>query len=192
MHRPNEVFDLPALAHPLKAKFMRWQCRVRQISMREYAGKPDSGIIASVKSAIDGETLGSIITVMNKAMAHSRTPELKHMYLQTHDPAKRREKALQFFSGTYYQKHQTFSDIFTATFMAGSAWAQKLAEEDRCQLIFEAYNRHFELVCRTEALNSSHPFHQATRWHNLLFNPNLDPNTVILGFKPEWEQSHAY
>ncbi|MDJ0613758.1 MAG: hypothetical protein QNJ29_08765 [Rhizobiaceae bacterium] len=187
----QEVFGLDREHSPMRDSFMRWQCRVRQIAMREKQGRPDDGVIADVTPEGATEALGSIVTVLNKAPLFSKTPELKHMYLRTNDPAQRRDKALQLFSETYYQKHKEFSDVITATFLPNSQGAQTLLDAKRCMLAYEAYNQTFSLKCQVRELSKGEPIYQATYWHNLLFNPNLSPDTIILGFQPVWKESLA-
>ena len=187
----QDVLGLEMERHPLRDMFVKWQCRVRQICMREMQGRPDAGAIATVTPAGADASLGDIITVLNKAPLHSRTPEMRHMFLKTNDPAQRRDKALEFFSETYYQKHREFSDILTATFVPDSAGAAKLVNAGTCDLAFDAYGQVFNLHCETRALDAGDPLYQATYWHNLLFNPNLNPNTVILAFVPRWDASRA-
>ena len=110
-------------ANPLRDRFLKWQCRTRQIMMRENDGRPDPAIMPEIFLQGESELLGAIITVLSKAPVHSVTAELTHMARQTHDPAQIRDRALQFFSATYYQKHREFSDILTATFPPGSPGA---------------------------------------------------------------------
>ena len=156
-----------------KLGFLRWQCRVRQLIARNRAGRPDDGIMPLV--TLQGQTMpmGSIITILSKRPEHSKTPELQHLARQTHDPAKRREKALQLLCETYYQRADEFSDVLTATFEADSAGAKAIEAAGECVLNFEAYGQHFELACSVSRLAPDHWQHQATWWHNFLFKPEF-------------------
>ncbi len=176
---------------PLRDAFMRWQCRVRQIAMRENSGQPDDAITPAVFLPSSAEPLGHIITVLCKTPAYSKTPELHHIFKRTNEPAQRREMALRFFSETHYQKHREFSDMVTATFLPDSSMAEALIDAGSCRLVFDAYGQRFELGCSVTRLQPSHPSHQATKSHNLLFNPNFSPDTVVLGFDPNWASSSA-
>ncbi len=175
--------------HPLRQKFMKWQCRVRQLAMRDNYGRPDDAISPEVLIAGNASPMGHIITVMNKAPAYSLTAELQHMARKTHDPAQRREQALQFLSSTYYQKQHEFSDILTATFLGDSKGAEKLHKAKNCTLIFEAYAQRFDLECKVWRLAAHNPLYQATMAHNQLFNPSIAPDTIVLGFEPDWQAS---
>ena len=97
--------------HPLRLAFLRWQCRVRQMSMRDQDGRPDDAIMPAVILPGQPDAMGHIITVMNKSPGYSVTPELEHMAAKTNDPAQRRQNAIQFLSSSYYQKAAEFSEF---------------------------------------------------------------------------------
>jgi len=112
--------------HALMQQFLGWQCRVRQMAMRDNMGRPDDAVTPSVTLHGQSEPMGHVITVFSKWGAYSKVPELKHMVKQTNDPALRREKALTYFSSTYYQKGREFSDTLSATFQPDSDGAAQL------------------------------------------------------------------
>jgi len=178
-------------AHPLRERFLRWQCRVRQIAVRETMGRPDDAVTPALTLPGATAAMGHVITVMSKDPAHSRTAELAHICRQTHDPAQRREKALRLFAEAWYQRPQEFSGTLTATFPPGSPGAAAIIAAGACRLDFDAYAREFALACTVLRLEAGHPLHQATWWHNLLFNPGLHPQTVIVAFRPDWDASSA-
>jgi hypothetical protein len=175
----------------LKNTFLRWQCRVRQIMMRDGMGRPDDAITPEVTLVDDRDPMGCIITVLCRTVDSSCTAELKHMVKCTNDPAQRRSKAVEFLSETYYQHAREFSDMLTATFTPCSSGAVRIEQAGKCNLRFAAYNQHFDLSCRVSRLAIDHPLHEATLWHNLLFNPDLHPQTTVLAFEPDWDCSTA-
>lgn len=177
--------------HPLRKAFMKWQCRVRQMSMRDDDGRPGDPIMPAVFLPDEPEALGHIITVMNKAPGYSVTPELQHMAAKTNDPAQIRDQAIRFLSSAYYQKADEFSDILTATFPPGSPGAAQIHAAGRCRLVFDAYAQRFDLSCKVWRLAPHNLLHQATVAHNKLFNPALPPDTEVLGFEPDWAQCSA-
>lgn len=178
-------------AEKLRNEFVQWQCRVRQIAMRKNDGRPDDAIMPTVTLCGTDMPLGHIITVFCKAPAFSKTPELRHLAQRTCDQAERREKAIQYLSSTYYQRPREFSDTLTATFLPQSSAAAALSGADYCWLRFDAYGQRYDLHCNATSLPHGDPLYQATWWHNLLFNPNLHPDTVILSFEPNWRLSFA-
>ena len=173
----------------LKEQFLRWQCRVRQIAMRENQGRPDDAITPSLTLDGDAEPMGHIITVMSKRSAHSLTPEFRHMVKRTHDPAQRREKAIEYLSSSYFQHINEFSDSLTSTFPPGSPGAERIVDVGVCILVFEAFNQRYRLHCAVNRLREDRYLFQATFWHNMLFNPGLHPDTEVLEFIPDWDMS---
>lgn len=173
---------------PLRLAFLKWQCRVRQMSMRDNDGRPDDAITPDLFLAGETEALGAIITILNKSPGYSVTPEMQHMAKKTNDPAQRRQNALTFFSATYYQKASEFSDILTATFPPDSPGAATIREAGEVRLRFDAYNQVFDLSCKVWRLAPHNPLYQATVAHNKLFNPAFPPGTEVLGFEPIWDQ----
>jgi len=176
----------------LKEAFLKWQCRVRQMAMRDNQGRPDDAIMPKVLLEGSAEPLGHIITVLNKIPSASLTPEMLHIARQTFDPAQRRDKALQLLSATYYQKHMEFSDLLTATFQPGSPTAIRIRNAKTCTLVFNAFAQRFCLVCEASRLTAHNPLYQATLAHNQLFNLNLPPDLLVLGFEPNWAASSSY
>ena len=174
---------------PLRKAFLKWQCRVRQIAMRDSDGRPDDGIMPALYLSGEDEPLGHIITLMNKTPGYSVTAELQHMAAKTNDPAQRRDQAIRFFSAAYYQKAAEFSDILTATFPPGSPGAATIREADEVRLVFDAYAQSFDLTCKVWRLAEHNPLYQSTMAHNKLFNPALHPDTEVLGFEPIWDRS---
>lgn len=184
--------SLPPEATALREAFKRWQCRVRQMAMRTEQGRPGDAITPSVHLEDRAQPFGHVITVMSKSGPYSVLPELQHLGKSTFDPAQRRDKALTFFQASYYQKHREFDDMLTATFQARSSGAIAIAKASPVRLKFDAFNQHFDLACQVRQLTEKHPLHQATWWHNFLFNPQLEPDCIILGFAPDWTESLAH
>lgn len=188
---PQPAPPADSAAAALRMAFMRWQCRVRQMMMREDLGRPGPGIMPEILPEGGGESLGTIITVMNKTGPYDKTPEMQHMVRRTNDPAARREAALKLFSEFYYQKPHEFSDMLCACFAPGSPGAAALRQAERVRLRFAAFNQRFEIPVRVWQLTEKNPAWQATWWHNALFNPALSREAVILGFAPDWASASA-
>lgn len=175
--------------HPLKKSFLKWQCLTRQIMMRDNQGRPDASIMPSVVLGRASESMGHIITIMNKAPGYSLVPEMQHMLRKTNDPAQIRNDAVQFLSATYYQKAAEFSDILTSTFPPASEGAAQIRAAERCSLMFDAYGQSWQLNCKVWTLAAHNPLFEATMTHNRLFNPALPNESVVLGFEPDWPAS---
>lgn len=176
---------------PLRLAFLKWQCRVRQMSMRDHQGRPDDAITPALFLPGEDAPMGHIITLLNKSPGYSVTPELLHMAKRTNDPAQRRDQAIRFFSATYYQKAAEFSDIQTATFPPGSPGAATIRKAETVRLRYEAYAQVFDLSCKVWKLAPRNPLYQSTMAHNRLFNPSLPDDTEVLGFEPDWDASSS-
>ena len=185
------IFGQTYVNHPMKDKFIKWQCHTRQMMMRDNQGRPDAAIMPEVYLAGQDASLGALITILNKLSTYSQTPEMLHMARKTNDPAQARSQAIQFFSATYYQKFRQFSDVLSATFPPGSGGAAQLMEAGSCRLVFEAYAQRFDLDCTVTPLAQQSTLYQATMAHNRLFNRGLSSETIVLGFEPDWEKSTA-
>ena len=138
------------------------------------------------------EPIARIVTVLCKRPEHSATMELRHLARRTHDPAERRAAALEFLAERHYQAPRAFSDVLTATFPpASEAAAKLLAGRRECRLDFEQFRQRFRLHCAVRRLPERDPLREAAFWHNLLFNPRLPGDCIILGFAPDWGRSDS-
>ena len=113
------------------------------------------------------------------------------MARRTHDPAERREAALKFLAERYYQAAREFSDTLTASFPPDSATAATLLAQRECRLDFEQFSQRYRVRCTVRRLSPNNPLREATFWHNLLFNPRLPADCLVLGFEPDWPRSDA-
>ena len=214
----SNVVHLDRANERLRDGFLHWQCRIRQIAMRKHGGRPTSGMTplvfavpgpAPVRSSTPLPGSGAepvvptadfprgaglaarIVTVLCKRAEHSATMELRQMVRRTHDPAERRETALEFFAEWYYQAPREFSDTLTATFPSDSRTAARLLEGRECRLGFEQFSQRYLLHCTVRRLSGNDPLREAAFWHNLLFNPRLPADCFVLGFEPDWARSRA-
>ncbi len=177
--------------HPRRDLFLKWQCHIRQISIRQMDGMPDDAMMPTLRFKHLAEPMGQIITLINKTKNYSVVPEMRHMAKKTNDVSQIRQEALKFFAEAYYQKPATFSDILTATFVPNSLGAKKIYKKNQCILHFSAYAQEFDLQCKVWRFEKHHHLYQSTWWHNKLFNSSLHPDTEVLGFEVDWESSTA-
>ncbi|MEK0083253.1 hypothetical protein [Benzoatithermus flavus] len=169
--------------------FLGWQCRVRQLAVREGDGRPTPGMRPSL--SVGGRALGAITVVLNRLPEHSLVPELRFIVQRTQEPLERWETAMRLLQGTYFQKPHAFSDELTALFVEGGAIPQAVLEAGACELAFEQFGQRYRLPCTARKLTAGEPLFEATYWHNALFNPRLPPGITILGFKPDWDRAEA-
>lgn len=186
----GEVVRISSVNTALRDAFLRWQCRLRQIAVRQNQGRPGSGMCPALKLDSQEET-GHIVTVLPRLPEHSATMELRHMARATHDASERRANALKFLAERYYQDFRQFSETLTATFAPCSTGAHQLVHAAACVLVFEQFSQRYELPCMIIELHPGDPLHEATWWHNMLFNPVLQQQCTILGFVPDWTRAIA-
>jgi len=187
----GEVIRLEAAQAALRDHFLGWQCRLRQMAVRQAGGQPTSGMRPTL--VLPGETdVGYEITVLVVRRAPEKsTAEFRHLVQRTHDPAERYKNALKHLAATYYQRPQEFSDELTALFGPGSELAGRLLDTGRCRLHFEQYSQRYALLCRVRDLAAEEPAYQATYWHNSLFNRQIPAGIRIFGFQPDWAKAQA-
>jgi hypothetical protein len=191
MGETGKVVLTSAAQKAMRDAFLGWQCRLRQLAVRQAGGRPTSGMRPLLSLPGREKPLGYITVLVVKAEPASHTAQFRHIVKKTHDPTERLEAGLRLLQATYYQQAREFSDILTALFGAQSEAAARLTAEGRAILEFEQYSQSFRLPCRVEALREDHPFFAATYWHNSLFNPYLPGRPRVLAFTPDWAHSEA-
>lgn len=177
---------LDPVGQAARREFLGWQCRIRQLSVRQADGRPTSGMRPSVTLTANGDTLGQIIVLIRKKNSQEVTAHFQHLVRKTRDPAERREGALRFLAAAYYQQPDEFSDELTALFGPGSATVRRLLDAGECMLDFEQFEQQYRLKCRVDALVGTDAGFQFTYWHNSLFNPAIPEDVQILRFRPDW------
>jgi hypothetical protein len=190
---PNNVVHTQPAAQALCREFIGWQCRIRQLAARQDGGRPSSGMRPRVLDAARGDELSpGIVTLIVESEPEESTQLFRYQYLKTQDPKERCEKMLEILQASYFQEPARFSDLMTALFGPRSPLAARLLSERRCVLDFEQYSQGYRIPCSVARLPDSHAFHQATYWHNRLFNPNLPDAIEILSFRPDWPHAASY
>ena len=192
VRRPDNVVLTQAAARALAREFIGWQCRLRQLAARQDGGRPSAGMRPRVMTR-EGEGLSEgMVTLIIESEPENSTQLFRYQYLRTHDPNERYDKMLEILQGSYFQKPERFSDLMTALFGPRSPLAALLGREERCNLCFEQYGQGYRIPVSVARLAEGHAFHQATYWHNRMFNPDLPPNVEILAFRPDWTHAAAY
>ena len=95
-------------------------------------------------------------------------------------------EVLELLQGPYFQQPARFCDVLTALFAQGSELAAQLLVHGRCRLEFDQTSHGYRIPCTVTRLPPAHPRHQATYWHNRLFNEHLPPHVDVLAFTPDW------
>jgi hypothetical protein len=190
--RPDNIVLTRSASEALRREFIGWQCRLRQLAVRQAGGRPSSGMRPRVASREGDELSPGIVTLIVESEPENSTQLFRYQYLKTHDPNERYDKMLEILQGSYFQEPDRFSDLMTALFGPRSTLAALLCAEERCILDFEQYSQGYRIPCAVARLPARHAFRQATYWHNRLFNPNLPADVEILSFRPHWPHAAAY
>lgn len=175
------------LAEELKEQFIRWQCRIRQLSVRKDQGKPSQGM--RPRLVVKDQDLGDLTVMLIKSESAGLVQQFKYIYQKTQEPADRYQQAIKLLSEYYYQIPGEFSEEMAAVFPEGSNFVLQMARAGQGCLIFEQGNQRYTMPCRTREIPRNESKYQAVYWHNRLFNPNLSETVKMLGFMPDWELS---
>jgi len=183
------VVRLEAAQMALRDHFVGWQCRLRQLAVRDGGGRPTAGMRPTL--VLPGREAPEITVLVVQRAPEETIAEFRHLVRKTQDPAERYKNALKHLAAAYYQYPQDFSDELTALFGPRSDLAEALLNQGHCTLRFEQYNQRYILPCSLRAMAENEPACQATYWHNSLFNPNLPADYRVLGFQPDWAKAEA-
>jgi hypothetical protein len=180
-----------ASAQNLRDHFLAWQCRIRQIAMRQDGGRPSPGMRPRVLDTA-GREVAPALTVLIVPKESAETTALFRFQVQkTSDPRDVYQRGLTLLQADYFQRPESFSDRLTAPLPGRSALAATLLAERACILEFDQFRQFYRLPSRVSALPSGDPAREATLWHNRLFNPSLTDDVQVLAFRPNWDMAEA-
>jgi hypothetical protein len=185
----GNVVRLDAAQDALRHAFLAWQCRIRQIAVREHGGRPTSGMRPVLEVA--ARRVGPITVVLNKRDGGETTTQFRFMVKKTHDPADRYDAALRHLAAAYYQHPDSFSDRLTAVFAPKAELPGQISGRTDCVLSFAQFSQRWRLPCAAQLLEPDAAEYQATYWHNALFNPRLPGIVRIVAFSPDWARAEA-
>ena len=170
----------------LRQQFLIWQCRIRQIAMREDGGRPSEGMWPKILSPDDRILSEGAIVLLVRSDPAESTDFFEFQVRKNHDPNEVYQKGLTFLQSTHYHRANRFSDEMTALFPPESRLAALLAELGACRLEFRQFGQSYRLLCAAREMAPEEPAYRNTLWHNRLFNTRLSDDVCILGFKPDW------
>jgi hypothetical protein len=180
-----------AQAEKLRDHFLGWQCRIRQIAVREHGGRPSAGMRPRALTSAGGEIAPALtVLIVPKEPAES-TAFFRFQVQKSPDPREVYRRGLAFLQADYFQRPAEFSDRLTAVLPAESAVADTLLREATCLLEFDQFRQFYSLPCAVFALSDSDAAREATLWHNRLFNPALPDAVFVLAFRPDWARAEA-
>lgn len=165
-------------------RFISWQCRLRKMSMREFGGRPSTGMSAGLFSIKGGDEQARLQFLIVKQESEALTAEIQHIVRKTADPAEWLKNGLRILAERHYQDDFDFSKKLTASFATDSSIADALKEAGECHLKFKQDSIDYAFDFDVELLDETDASHQSTFWHNRLFNPSMPGKVEIFSFVP--------
>jgi hypothetical protein len=175
----------------LRDHFLGWQCRIRQISARDYGGQPMPAMRPRVSSRKGEVMLPAMAVLLVPEEPSVSTAFFRFQMQKTNEAQKARDAGINYLAGDFYQLPELFSGELTAVFGAASETAAMLVKAREVLLDFEQYSQSFRMFCRVRRLPARSPSQEASLWQSRLFNPNVPNDAVVLGFKPDWKSAAA-
>lgn len=170
----------------LRHEFIAWQCRIRQISVRNHAGQPMAAMRPRVSSR-KGELLSPALMLL--LVPEAAGPSLSFLRFQLQRTAEHqaaRDAVIRYLAGEFYQIPELFSDRMTAVFGAGSELAAVILQRKEVLLDFEQYSQIYRMLCKVRALAPGDEAREFSLWQARAFNPNIPGDATVLGFRPDW------
>lgn len=175
----------------LRDRFIAWQCRLRQIAMREEGGRPSPGMRPRLLSSSRGEIASALTVLLIRKQPAESTAFLRFQVEKSTDARTVRDRGLGYLRGEYYQQPETFADSMAAVLPQDSAIAARLVIDPKCLLLFDQFRQRFELPCTADELGPGNPARAAALWHNRVFNPQLPDTVRVFSFAPDWTAATA-
>src|SRR3989337_4522589 len=178
-------------AQQLRDRFLGWQCRIRQIAMRQDGGRPAPGMRPRLLDQAGRDLIPALTVLMIPRDPSESTAFFRFQVMRSADPRELYERALGFLQADYFQQPASFSDQLLAILPEGSEIAAALTAEGRCILAFEQFSQAYRLPCAVSVLGTGAAALDAAIWHNRLFNPALPETVHVVAFKPDWASARV-
>ncbi len=175
----------------LKRHFLAWQCRIRQLAMRQQGGRPSPGMTPKVLDKNGSLIMEAMIFVLALLEPDEHTKFFQFQVQKSPDPKQSYDAALKVFQGDYFQKPDCFSGRLAAQFAPHSTVAERLLEQGECILEFAQYSQVWKLNCEIRRLTTGDPVCRHVLAHNRIFNRNIPADATVLAFAPSWHSAYA-
>lgn len=175
----------------MRSAFLGWQCRIRQIAMRDYGGQPLPGMRPRV-STRTGEALApALIVLLIPLEPKASTAFFRYQVQKTNEPQKTRDAGIGYLGADFYQMPELFSDEMAAVFQPGSTLAATILGARDVLLDFEQFNQSFRMFCSVRRLGRREASREAALWQARIFNRDLGNGCDVLSFRPDWNSANA-
>lgn len=183
---------MTASSDALRDHFLGWQCRIRQIAMRQDGGRPSAGMRPRVLTFAGRELSPALTVLLVPKESEESTAFFRFQVQKSHDARDVYERGLAFLQADYFQQPKSFDGRLTAVLAGDSTMAATLVDDAACVLEFEQFSQRYRLPCALTVLPPGDPAREASIWHNRLFNPALPDDVQVLAFRPDWAKSEAW
>ncbi|MCB1379947.1 MAG: hypothetical protein KDK89_16505 [Alphaproteobacteria bacterium] len=173
----------------LKSQFIGWQCRIRQMSARDYGGQPMAAMHPRVSSKKGDVILPAMMILLVPEDTTPSTAFLRFQLQKTSEHQRARDASVKYLAADFYQLPELFSDEMTAVFGPGSETAARLMKLKEVLLDFDQFSQSCRMFCKVRKLGQSEDAREFSLWHTRVFNPNVSNEALVLGFKPDWKSA---
>ncbi|MFN4141080.1 hypothetical protein [Aestuariivirga sp.] len=173
----------------LQQEFIGWQCRIRQMSVRNHEGMPMPAMRPRISSR-KGDVLSPALTVL--LVPEEMGPSLAFLRFQvqkTTEHKQARNAVVSYFAGEFYQLPELFRDEMTAVFAPSSPLAAQMVKLKEVLMDFEQYSQSYRMFAKVRQIGAKDEARDFSLWHARAFNPNIPNDSVVLGFKPDWRSA---
>jgi hypothetical protein len=178
-------------AKNLREQFLAWQCRIRQIAMRQDGARPSPGMRPRLLDDSGRELAPALTVLLLPRDPAESTAFFRFQVLRGADPRDLYERALSYLQADYFQRPETFSDRLLAVLPENLPLAATLTAQGSCTLAFDQFSQAYRLPCAVAALKPGDAAREAAIWHNRLFNPALPETVHVVAFQPDWASAEA-
>lgn len=178
-------------ADDLRDHFLGWQCRIRQVAMRQDGGRPSPGMRPRVLNTAGRELAPALTVLIVPKQPAVSTAFFRYQVQKTPDPRDVYERGLAYLQADHFQQPGTFSDQLLAVLLPDSSVASALLDAGECVLEFDQFRQRYRLPCGVARLPPGDVAREAAIWHNRLFNPALPDDVLTLAFQPDWSRATA-
>lgn len=174
----------------MRDRFFHWQCKLRQIAVRQDGGRPSPGMRPRLLAADGAEIAPALTTLLVPERPSESTAFFRFQVQKSDEPQAIYERGLAFLQAEYFQEPDAFSDQLAAVLPEGSDIAPRLSDGG-CILEFEQWRQFFRLPCKATRLSNGDPAREAALWHNRIFNTLLPDSVHVFAFQPDWTAATA-
>jgi hypothetical protein len=186
------VIEMRRIANSeMRSAFLGWQCRIRQIAMRDYGGQPLAGMRPRVSSRTGEALAPALVVLLIPLEPKESTAFFKYQVQKTNEPQKTRDAGIGYLGADFYQIPELFSDEMAAVFRAGSGLAGDILGARGVVLDFEQFSQSFRMFCSARKLGKRDVARDAALWQARIFNRDLGNDCEVLSFRPDWKSANA-